>query len=208
MMGVESGGVSYLPFVMSGLLLWNYFNFVISQSASALLNAQNMIRKIYFPKICLPLSKAIVGLVAPLVGFFILIVLLSQETSTNWLGLFYFFPALLITGLASIGIGFWTSALSIRFRDLQQIIPYILQILFFLTPIAYSSQLANSLLPKSMEFVLYLNPMTGIIESFRSILFGTVGNDFIWISFAMSVLLFASGLRYFQKVEMKIADII
>lgn len=207
-MGIEAKGISYLPFVMSGLLLWNYFNFVISQSASALLNAQNMIRKIYFPKICLPLSKAIVGLVAPLVGFFILIALLSQEPTSNWLGLMYFFPALLITALASMGIGFWTSALSIRFRDLQQIIPYFLQILFFLTPIAYSSQLANSLFPKSMEFVLYLNPMTGIIESFRSILFGIPANDFIWISFGMSLLLFVSGLKYFQKIEMKIADII
>lgn len=207
-MGIEADGISYLPFVMSGLLLWNYFNFVISQSASALLNAQNMIRKIYFPKICLPLSKAIVGLVAPLVGFLILIILLLQEGSTNWLALLYFFPALLITAMASMGLGLWASALSIRFRDLQQIIPFVLQILFFLTPIAYSSQLANSIIPKNWEFLLYLNPMTGIIESFRSLLFSTPANDFVWISFAMSLALFLSGLRYFQKIEMKIADII
>ncbi len=207
-MGIESEGVGYLPFVMSGLLLWNYFNFVISQSASALLNAQNMIRKIYFPKICLPLSKAIVGLVAPLVGFLILVIFLAQESNTNWLGLLYFFPALLVTSMASMGLGLWTSALSIRFRDLQQIIPFVLQILFFLTPIAYSSQLANSIVPKNLEFLLYLNPMTGIIESFRSVLFATPASDFIWISFVVSFALFISGLRYFQKIEMKIADII
>jgi lipopolysaccharide transport system permease protein len=208
MMGIEAEGIGYLPYVMSGLLLWNYFNFVISQSASALLNAQNMIRKIYFPKICLPLSKAIVGLVAPLVGFLILILLISQESNSNWWGLLFFFPALIITSFASMGIGLWASALSIRFRDLQQIIPYVLQILFFLTPIAYSSKLANSLVPESMEFILYLNPMTGIIESYRSLLFGTMASPFIWISYAMSLLLFISSLRYFQKIEMKIADII
>lgn len=208
MMGIETESASYLPFVLSGLILWNYFNYVITQSASALLNAQNMIRKIYFPKICLPLSKALVGLISPTIGFLILIIFLSLESNINWWGLFYFLPALLMTGLAAVGIGLWTSALSVRYRDLQQIIPFVLQFLFFLTPIAYSSKLALNIIPESYQFLIYLNPMTGIIESFRYILFGIEANEFIWISLVVSALLFISGLKYFQRIEMKIADII
>lgn len=208
MIGVETSDVSYLPFAMSGLILWNYFNFVISQSASALINAQNMIRKIYFPKICLPLSKAMVGLIAPGIGLLILIVLLFIEDHVNWIGLLYFIPAILFTAISSLGIGLWTSAISIRYRDVQQIIPYILQLLFFLTPIAYSSKLANNLIPSGYEFLIYLNPMSGIIELLRSGLFGMEISPNAWISFTISILSFLTGLRYFQKMEIKMADLI
>jgi len=207
-MNISTGGIPYLPFALSGLILWNYFNFVITQSAASLINAQNMINKIYFPRLSLPLSRALVGLIEPLVGFIILIIALIWFTDASLWGLLIFPFVLLFTAMASIGIGLWASALSIRFRDLQQVLPIALQILFFLTPVAYATSLVNQLLPKAYHFLIYLNPMSGIIELFRAVLFGTTPNPMVWISIILSLILFVSGLRYFQRSEKYVADIL
>ncbi len=166
-----------------------------------------MIRKIYFPRLCLPLSRALVGLVEPLVGLALLIVLLFT-TGLAGVGILFFIPALLATAIAALGIGLWASALSIRYRDLQQILPFILQILFFLTPVAYSASLIDALVEEEWRFLIYLNPMTGIIESFRAAIFSQSISASVFISYGMVLLFFLSGIAYFQKVEMKIADIV
>lgn len=204
---VPTEGVPYLPFALSGLILWNYFNYVITQSAASLINNQGMIRKIYFPKLTLPLSRAIVGLVEPVVGFVLLLGLLMYYGHLN-LGVLFFLIALIGTAISALGIGLWTAALSIRYRDMQQILPFVLQFIFFLTPVAYSADLLSGIIPSQWGFVLYLNPMTGIIESFRAILFGGDFNLLILMSYAAGLVLFASGLALFQKMEMKIADIV
>ncbi len=204
---VPTNGIPYLPFALSGLVLWNYFNYVITQSASSLIFNQGMIRKIYFPRLCLPLSRALVGLVEPLVGLALLIVLLFT-TGLAGVGILFFIPALLATAIAALGIGLWASALSIRYRDLQQILPFILQILFFLTPVAYSASLIDALVAEEWRFLIYLNPMTGIIESFRAAIFSQSISASVFISYGMVLLFFLSGIAYFQKVEMKIADIV
>ncbi len=204
---VPTNGIPYLPFALSGLILWNYFNYVITQSASSLIFNQGMIRKIYFPRLCLPLSRALVGLVEPIVGLVLLVVLLFT-TGLAGVGILFFIPALLATAIAALGIGLWASALSIRYRDLQQILPFVLQILFFLTPVAYSASLIDALVNEEWRFLIYLNPMTGIIESFRAALFGQPLNISALISYGMVLLFFLSGIAYFQKVEMKIADIV
>jgi lipopolysaccharide transport system permease protein len=208
MVNVPTEGISYLPFALSGLVLWNYFSYIITQSAASLINAQSMIRKIYFPKLCLPLSRVIVGLIEPGIGFLILMALLFLETDINWIALLFYPVAVLFTALAGLGIGLWASALSIRYRDIQQVLPFILQLLFFLTPIAYSSELVDKVLPESYRFLIYLNPISGIIESFRALIFGGDLSFFVLISFGVSILFFLSGLRYFQRVELKIADLV
>lgn len=204
---VPTNGIPYLPFALSGLVLWNYFNYVITQSASSLVINQSMIRKIYFPRLCLPLSRALVGLVDPLVGLLLLIITLVATGFASW-GILMFIPVLLASAIAALGIGLWASALSIRYRDLQQILPFILQIVFFLTPVAYSASLIDSLIPQDWKFLVYLNPMAGIIETFRAALYDMPLNPAATISYVMVILLFLSGITYFQKVEMKIADIV
>lgn len=204
---VPTNGIPYLPFALSGLILWNYFNYVITQSASSLVINQSMIRKIYFPRLCLPLSRALVGLVDPLVGLLLLIITLVATGFASW-GILMFIPVLLASAIAALGIGLWASALSIRYRDLQQILPFILQIVFFLTPVAYSASLIDSLIPQDWKFLVYLNPMAGIIETFRAALYDMPLNPAATISYVMVILLFLSGITYFQKVEMKIADIV
>lgn len=205
---VPTDDIPYIPFALSGLVLWNYFNYVITQSASSLIFNQGMIRKIYFPRLCLPLSRALVGLVEPMVGIALLLVVYSLMIGVPGWGILFFFVALAAASLAALGVGLWASALSIRYRDLQQILPFVLQILFFLTPVAYSASLLDNFIPKQWSFLAYLNPMTGIIESFRAMLFGLELTPLVGLSFFITILLFISGIVFFQKVEMHIADIV
>lgn len=205
---VPTSDIPYIPFALSGLVLWNYFNFVITQSAASLIVNQSMIRKIYFPRLCLPLSRALVGLIEPLIGVVMLLAFVLLQNHTTTIGFIFFIPAIIATGLAALGVGLWASALSIRYRDLQQILPFLLQLLFFVTPVAYTTQILDNVLPQGFTFLIYLNPMCGIIESFRSALFGVDLNPQAYLSYGMALVLFFTGLFFFQKVEMKIADII
>lgn len=205
---VPTGGIPYIPFALSGLVLWNYFNYVVTQSAASQIANQGMIRKIYFPRMALPLSRALVGLIDPLVGYVLLVVILFVQVGNPGLGLLSFPLMLLASAVAALGVGFWTSALSIRYRDLQQVLPFVLQLVFFLTPVAYSGSLLNSMIPEQWHFLIYLNPMAGIIDNFRTLLYATPFDPATLISYGSALLLFVSGALYFQKVEMRIADIV
>lgn len=207
MAGIGSGDVPYLAFALSGLVFWNYFNYLVTQTASSLLNVQAMIKKIYFPRLSLPFSKAFVGLVDLLVGLLILLGILIYY-DLPLLPLLLFPVILFFTLLAAVGLGLLVSALSIRYRDLQQALPFALQILFFLTPVAYPTALLQSVLPSSWFWVTYLNPMTGILELFRFLLFGTPLSEILWLSLAVATGLFVAGLFVFTRVDKKIADLI
>lgn len=204
---VDTYGISYLAFALSGLVWWNYFNYLVIQSASSLINAQQMIKKIYFPRLCLPFSKALGGMLDLGIALIILIiVLMVQGYSPLYLTLFPVF--LILTLISALGIGLWVSALSIRLRDLQQILPFFLQLLFFLTPVAYSSTMLTKLIPEPYGWVVYLNPMSGILELFRYFLFGIPMEPYLWVSLLSAALLFFTGIRYFLSTERKMADIL
>jgi lipopolysaccharide transport system permease protein len=186
---VDTQGISFLSFTFSGLLLWNYFSFVLSQSASSLIASQSMLQKIYFPRILF------------------LVIAFADGQIKAW-GLLSFVPLLIATLAAAWGTGLWLSALSIRFRDLQQALPFLLQMLFFISPIAYSPALVQERIPIEWQSVYYLNPINGILELFRSAIFGLEHHPQAWLSIGVSLLLLMSGWWYFHKVERKIADLI
>lgn len=204
-LGVETQGISFFPYALSGLLFWNYFQFVVSQSAAALIDGQRMLQKIYFPRSVLPLSKGILALVEAGVLFLLFLFFLGSEPIQPWALLAW---PLCILGamLAALGLGLWFSALSIRFRDLQQIIPILLQFLFFLTPVAYAPEMLLNLLPKDLYWLIYLNPLTGIIETFRHLLWHLPWQSEALLSWGIALMLTLSGAWYFQRVERKIAD--
>jgi lipopolysaccharide transport system permease protein len=205
--GIDSGGTPYLVFALSGLILWNFFYYLVTQSSSGLVHMQAMIRKIYFPRLSIPFSKVLVGSVDLVTGAILLIgLLLYFNLSVS--GIWMIIPAALITALTAVGIGLTVSAISLRFRDLQQVIPFLLQIVFFLTPVAYPSRLIEKLLPESLLWLSYLNPMTGILELWRFCLFGETLTSSTWISLFVSLLLFLLGLLLFNRTERKMADLI
>lgn len=206
---VDTGDIPYPVFAIVGMSAWSYFAFVMSQSGNSIIGAQGMIKKIYFPRLVIPLSKALVGLIDYAIAFVFLVVIMvtyQQEISTNILLL----PLFMVVNLISaLGIGIWLSALTVRYRDFQHIIPFAVQFGLYATPIAYPSSLLVDKLPAWVNSIYYLNPMAGVVEGYRLAILG-VGdiNTYSYLSFTMVFLLFVSGLYYFGKVEKVMADIV
>lgn len=205
--GIPTDDIPFLAFALSGLIFWNYFNYVLSQSAGAIVSMQAMVKKIYLPRLSIPTAKTLVGLVDFAVGLLILIIICVYY-QISLTGMF-FLPIILIgTAMAALGIGLTISAISLRYRDLQQIIPFALQLLFFLTPVAYPTFLLSSLIGKNWQWIVYLNPLSGMLEVFRSYLFGTDSNSLAWISIALSPVILFIGLYSFVKADKKMADLV
>lgn len=206
---VDTGGLPYPVFALCGMVAWTYFSFVMTQSGGSIIGAQEMIKKIYFPRLVIPLSKAAVGLVDFLIAFILLFLLIGYHgvpLSSNMLTLPLF---LALTILSALSVGIWLSALSIRFRDFQHITPFLAQLGLYATPIAYPGEMVIGSLPDWAVILFYLNPMAGIVEGFRwSIIGQGTLHPVSFISFVMVVILFFTGLLYFRKVEKVMADIV
>jgi lipopolysaccharide transport system permease protein len=206
---VDTGDIPHVLFTICGMISWTFFSFVMSNSGNSLITEQNMIKKVFFPRLIIPLSKAVVGLVDFTMTFIILIVAMiyfKQKPSINIVFLPLF---ILATIVASLSIGIWLSALTIRFRDFQHIVPFLVQLGLYITPVAYPAEFAIKTLPPWLATIYYLNPMTGIIEGFRWSVLGTAPpNMYSFISLFIVVILFISGLFYFKKLEKTMADII
>lgn len=199
--------VPYLLFAMSGMVLWTYFAFVMANAGSSIIANQNMVKKIYFPRLIIPLSKAAVGLIDLAISLLLLVSLMvyfGVSPSKNvWLS-----PLFIGMGMvAALSVGIWLSALSVRFRDFQHIVPFMVQIGLYITPIAYPSEFAIQHLPKWAATLYYLNPMAGVIQGFRWAVFGGVPPDnMLFVSLAMILFLLITGILYFQRVEDEMAD--
>lgn len=201
--------VPHLLFTVAGMSIWTYFAYVMTNSGSSIINSQAMVTKIYFPRLIIPLSKAFVGLIDFGISLIILIVLMfwyREAPSANvWLA-----PIFLLVGIiAALGVGIWLSALTVRFRDFQHVVPFMVQIGLYITPVAYPPELATKQLPEWACTIYFLNPIAGIVQGFRWSLFGgSAPDNFMWISFAMVFIIFITGLLYFSKVEKEMADFI
>lgn len=204
-------------YTMSGTTLWGFFSFVLTNAGSSVIGAQGMIKKIYFPRLIIPLSKAVLGFVDFAIAFlilFIMMVVLKVSVSWHLLGCIFF---VFSTICAAVGIGIWVSALTIRFRDIQFITPYVVQLGLFVTPIGYPAELImhNSNMSKVVQYLYFLNPMAGNIHGFRYFLFGVqdpsvqlLGGTLTMLSVAVSFLLLFTSVLYFKKIEKEIADIV
>lgn len=202
---VDTGDVPYPVFAQSGMVAWTYFAFLISQGGNSIIGAQAMVKKIYFPRLIVPLSKAVVGLVDFGISIVLLLVLGIYYKFTPSLNIVFlpFFIFLVILG--GLGIGVWVSALTVRYRDFNHVVPFLVQIGMYAAPIAYSS----ALVPEKYQLLYSLNPMVGVIEGMRwCIIGGEVPGNMIYFSTSVLLLLFISGIMYFKKVDKVMADII
>lgn len=206
---VDTNGIPYPVFAIVGISVWTYFSFVLSQCGTSLIGAQDMVKKIYFPRLVIPLSKAVVGLVDFGVALIILTVLFFYYgivPSTN----IYFLPVFIVLVIiTSLAAGIWFSALTIRYRDFQYVVPFLVQFGLYITPIAYSSQTVLKNLPHWASVLFYLNPMTSIVDGFRWCFFGgDTLSGYFWLSISVIFILFISGIYYFKKLEKTMADIL
>ncbi len=203
---VDVGTIPYPVYALTGMIAWNYFSFVMSQAGSSIINSQSIINKIYFPRLVIPISKAIFGIIDFLISLLLMVVLILYyhvQISTNII----FFPLfLLLLFIFSLSIGVLLSALSIRYRDIQNTIPFLAQIGLYLTPVAYSS----SIIPAKYHLLFFLNPMAGIVEGIRWSILGTqpLSEGILLYTITIVILAFIVSILYFKKVENVIADIV
>ena len=202
---VDTGQTPHVIFTLAGLIGWTYFVTLVSEAGHSIISAQNMIKKIYFPRLVIPISKAITGLIdfAVVLACFLAILLIYQYVpSKNIVFLPLFLIMVLVTGLTG---GIWISALTTRFRDFQHIVPFLLRIGMFATPIAYST----SSVPEKYQTLFQLNPLVGLIEGIRwSIIGGNSPGKEVFLSFAIILVVFVLGIFYFNKVEKTMADVL
>ncbi|MFH0895775.1 MAG: ABC transporter permease [Bacteroidota bacterium] len=202
---VDTLNIPYPLFAISGMAGWTYFSFVMSQAGDSIISHQSMIQKIYFPRILIPFSKAMTGLIDFAISLLFVLVLLIYYRHSPGASLLYLPVFVLLTLITSLAAGIWISALTVRFRDFKHIVPFIVQLGLYATPVGYPS----SLVPEKYQMIYFLNPMAGIVEGFRWCLLNTAAPpQHIWISFAVVFLLFISGLFYFKKMEYIMADIV
>lgn len=206
---IDTGPIPYPLFAIVGMSAWTYFAFVMGQAGNSIIGAQGMIKKIYFPRLVIPLGKALVGLIDFAIVFcFTIMVMLfyNYAPSTNLVFLPLFFLANICSALA---LGLWVSALTVRYRDFMHIVPFMVQFGLYVTPIAYPAELLVKRVPEWLSIIYYLNPVAGIVEGFRFCILGTpFSNWYSIISFGVMLLLFISGLFYFKKTEKVMADIV
>jgi lipopolysaccharide transport system permease protein len=199
--------IPYLLFAMTGMTIWTYFSFVMTNAGSSIIASQAMVKKIYFPRLIIPLSKAAVGLIDLAISLVIMVILMLYygiaPSGNVWLA-----PLFILMGMiAALAVGIWLSALTVRFRDFQHIVPFMVQIGLYVTPIAYPADFAMKQLPSWAATIYYLNPMAGVIQGFRWSVFGGVApGNMMYVSFAMILFIFVTGLLYFRKVEDEMAD--
>jgi len=202
---VDTGDVPHVIYTIAGMCGWTYFSKVFEQAGSSIIGAQNMVKKIYFPRIIIPTSKALTALIDFAIVILCLAVLMVIYKHPPAATIVYFPFFLIIAIVSGLAAGIWMSALTIRFRDFQHITPLLIRLGMYATPIAYPA----SAVPEKYQMLFYLNPMAGVVEGMRwSILGGTPPNTFAYISFALIFIFFFLGLLYFSKVERVMADIL
>ncbi len=203
---ISSGKLPYPLFVMCGLIFWTFFSSTLSLASNSLISNEGIIKKVYFPKVILPLSTVVTGSVDLAINI-VLLFLISLY--------FHFWPPIaiilfvligyLISFLTASGLGLFFSALNVKYRDVRYIIPFFIQLLLFLTPVIYPTSLVKSV----NRLIFSVNPMTGVIESVRAVISGN-GVDYLMlgISALVSIVIFFFGLAFFNATEKFFADII
>jgi lipopolysaccharide transport system permease protein len=186
------------------MVLWGYFSAVMSQAGSSIITGQDMVKKVYFPRVIIPLSKSISAFVDFGITLLFLLGMLLYHQYKPSLNTLLTLVFIVMTILSGLGLGIWLNALTVRYRDFQYVLPFAMQLGIYVSPVAYPS----SLVPSEYQFLYYLNPMAGAIDGMRWALFGSPINEGIYISLLSSLLLFISGWLYFHRLEGEIADIV
>lgn len=204
---LSSGGVPYPVFVLAAMLPWQFFSTSLADAGNSLVNNANMVSKVYFPRMLVPASAMLVNLVDLLVGLAVLAVLMAWYR----VGLdprFVAFPAILALGVAlCLGAGLWASALNVKYRDVKHLLPFVVQLGMYVSPVGYSSQTV----PAAWQGWYLINPMVGVIEGIRWAFFGiqwTLLPEALAWSCAWTFLMLASGIWYFRRTERVFADVI
>ena len=207
MLKIPSDGIPYPVFAYSGLLFWTMFASSVSNAGNSMVSNANIIKKIYFPRLIIPMSAILVAVFDFLMSFVVFVGLIIYfDVEVSLLKMFIFIPvAIFVTVISSFGIGSFLAALNVKYRDFKYIIPFLVQSLMFLTPVIYPVSIVKT---EWAKYLLAFNPMSGVIDLARNAIINEPVNwEFVTISFTSAFILFIIGLIYFRKTEAYFADI-
>lgn len=203
---IPSEDVPYPLFCLCGLIPWTYFAGCLTSSVNSIVSSAGLLTKVYFPRLILPLT----GVLSGLMDFAVQFVLLSSLML--WYGVFPGWkivlvpPLILLCMLTALSVGLWLTAINVRYRDVGHLVPFLVQMWMWLTPIVYPSRMV----PEKWRWIYGLNPMTGVVEAFRWAMLSTPSPDWslLGLSLAVVAALFTTGLFFFRKTETTFADVI
>jgi len=203
---MPSDGIPYPIFSYAALVPWTFFANGLTSATNSLVNSANLIQKVYFPRLVIPISAVLSGVVDFALAFLVLLAMMlfygiHPTSAVVWLPLF-----LLLALITALGVGLWLTALNVQFRDVRYVVPFVVNFWMFASPVAYSSRL----LDEPWRTLYGLNPMVGVLDGFRWALLGV--NDapgpIVYVSSMAAVLIFISGLYYFRRMEKTFADVV
>jgi lipopolysaccharide transport system permease protein len=203
---IPSDGIPYPVFSYAALVPWTFFANGLTQSSASLVGSANLIKKVYFPRLAIPIATVLSEVIDFCLAFTVLLGMMFYYGIVPTVNVF-FLPLFLVLALTtSLGVGLWLSAMNVQYRDVRYVIPFITQFWMFATPIAYPS----SLLPEPWRTLYGVNPMAGVVEGFRWALLGTntAPGPMIGVSAVAAVLILVSGAFYFRRMERTFADVV
>ena len=203
--GISSEGFPYPIFLYAGLLPWQFFADAVNRSGQSIVSGANLITKVYFPRLIMPVASVGAALVDFGISFGILIVMMFYYHVPLGIHTLMVLPLVLLTILAALGVGVFVSALNTEYRDFRYALPFLVQIWMYVTPVIYPV----TIIPERWQWVMAANPMAGIVDAYRSAI---LGKPFDWphlgISLGVALVMFFAGLAFFRRTEGYFADIV
>lgn len=204
---IPSDGVPYPIFSYAALVPWTFFATGLSSSSNSLVGSANLIKKVYFPRLTIPIATVLSGAIDFVIAFLVLIVMMLFFGIVPTINVIFLPLFVLLAFVTALGVGLWLSAMNVQFRDVRYTVPFLTQFWMFITPIAYPSSLIEN---ETLRAIYGINPMAGVVEGFRWALLGTdsAPGPVIIVSSVAAVSLLVSGLFYFRRMEKTFADVV
>lgn len=203
--GIDTGGIPYPVFLLTGIVPWAYFSGLVQESGNSLINSWHLINKVYFPRVILPASKTLTSLIDFFIALALTLIIMIIWKTPPGLTIVFFPLFLIVLMFSGLAIGLWLSSISVKFRDLTRLVPHLINFGFFITPVFYPS----TIIPQHLGFLLYFNPAAFAIEGFRWSLFGGgMPSLYYLVSLIPVSILWIWGWHNYRKNEKYYADII
>jgi lipopolysaccharide transport system permease protein len=204
-------GIRYAALVFAGLLPWQFFATGLSEASNSLIGNERLISKVYFPRMIIPASSVITSLVDFLISLVLMFALMAWYGIVPSINLIFLPVFILLAFIASFGVGLWLTSLNVKYRDFKHVVPFLVQIGLYLSPVGFTSEKAAEIIPEKYRMLYYLNPMAGVIDGFRWSFFGEktpMNYSGMILSLAVMLFFLIIGIRTFRKMERSFADLI
>jgi len=201
----------YAILVFAGLLPWQFFSAGLSEASNSLIGNERLISKVYFPRMIIPAASVITSLVDFFISLGLMLILLIFFRTVPSLNLVFLPLFIIMAFFASFGVGLWLTALNVKYRDFKHVVPFLIQIGLYLSPVDFTSDKASTLIPEKFRMLYYLNPMTGVIDGFRWCFFGDKTPIYwsgMFLSLTVIIIFLLIGIRTFRRMEKSFADLI